>query len=229
MLSSFNIIYLLVSLFASVILIFILRAIQNSALSELGKCLYVDNDSIRYFKMLDNKRLNLILRKGTLLILKLDGYIFINDELNIEKTAQCLENIRLSQAEKLNFYQKYLSFALTKNKSSAAYKALNKLQLLLQNEKDDKLKEILEDSQLLVKIYIEHDVNVISKLKTIENKQSGKAKGITQYRLAKLFYFKGDNLQVMEYLHKASNNLRETEWSPIIDAAILDRSILEVK
>ena len=54
-------------------------------------------------------------------------------------------------------------------------------------------------------------------------------RGIIQYRIAKLCYFKHDEEMMYLYLSRAEKNLKDTWYAPIIEQAKTDPSILERK
>jgi len=87
----------------------------------------------------------------------------------------------------------------------------------------------LTDDRIIYGVYIDHDVNLVPQLIELLENQIGIQKGITLYRIAKLFFFKNDNETARKYLLESRQYLNSTTWKPIVDLALKDISILMIK
>ena len=77
---------------------------------------------------------------------------------------------------------------------------------------------------------MDHNTGLIKKLiGRAEHTKNDIMRGVTQFRIAKLAWFKGDTEMMELYLNRAGKNLKNTLYAPIIQAAKTDPSILETK
>ena len=72
--------YLLMLMVIAVLVLYLLRTAQKTAMAELNRVLVQQNDPVRYLEMLGSPRLKLVLRPGTLALLRLDGVLAAGDE-----------------------------------------------------------------------------------------------------------------------------------------------------
>ena len=104
---------------------------------------------------------------------------------------------------------------------------------LLRNAGADKEKHyaaILDEAEIIIGVYVDHNVSLIKKLTgRAEHTKNDVMRGVIQYRIAKLAWFKGDEELMRTYLTRAGKNLKGTLYAPIIEAAREDPSILETK
>ena len=226
---SINVIYLLILIAIAICFIVILNAMQKFVLKHLSVTLFQQNAPELYQEMLKSKRLRLVLRRSTLTLLELEGYYYIRDEDRAQQTATILENMKLSSSEQFTFYQKALCFSVSLGKVNDSTEYLQKLENLLKNQTNPKFIAILEDARLLVGVYINKDVSLLPELERLEKQQTGTQKGLTQYRMAKLYYYKGDVERTVAILKQSERNLEGTVWYPLVQQALVDNSELEVK
>lgn len=195
----------------------------------LDKLLYDDVDL--YLKVLTtNKRLRWVFRKSLVLLMLLKGYIAKGDD---EKARQCIDSLdgmKLEPGEKLEFLEIRLSFFALRNCREQALQSRDKLVCFLKSIKADKIDryvEIMEEADAIVKVYIEQDVGFIDNL---IHKASVTAhpvvRGVTQYRIARLAYLKGDEHLTDRYLSRALKNLKGTSYQNLVECALLDRNVL---
>lgn len=222
-----DVVYLLILVAISMLLLFLMRALQRSALQELSRTLYEQGDEQRYLQMLDSKRLSVVLRRSTVALLRLDGHIYADDADGVWDSCAQLEGLRTKQAEKLNWYQKALAFAVSKGDKKRAKEYYGRLQTLLEKEKDPGLQAVLEDAKLLVGVYIDKNTRLVPKLEKLAKEQEGNQLGLTQYRLAKLYHFNKEDKKAAQALRAAQDNLAGTVWLPVVRAAINDSKVLE--
>ncbi len=207
-------------------LLLLLRAAQRGALEELARTL-ARGDTEGYLAMLDSRRLALVLRRSTLALLRLEGHIRLGDAAAVAADEAQLGRLRLRPEERLDYSRKAMSFHLTRGDYAAGRAQLSKLETLLERESDEKLRDILADARLLIRVYADRDVSLIPALERQEAAQSGAQRGVTQYRLAKLCHFAGEEARADGWLKKAGENVAGTAWQPIVAAAIRDHGVLD--
>lgn len=180
-----------------------------------------------------NKRLRLLFRKPLLELWRLDAYMALGDVEHVEASMQKLNKMRLEPKDKLEFYQKSLSFYAGEGNAAEARAARDRLKAFLKQmgaEKISPYAEILDEADLILGIYIDHNTVLIQKLiGRAAHTKNELMRGVTQYRIAKLAYFKGDVDLVHTYLARAEKNLKGTWYAPIIAEALEDPSILNKK
>lgn len=181
----------------------------------------------------NNWRLKLLYRKPIVLLWKLDCYMALGEDGKARQTIQSLRGMKLEPLDKVELYQKEISFYATSGDGESAKKACTDLKAFLKEagaEKDKHYAAILSEAELIVGVYVEHNVALIKKLiGRAEHTRNDVMRGITQYRIAKLAWFKGDEELMHTYLNRAAKNLKGTMYEPIIDAALKDPGILETK
>lgn len=223
-----DIIYLLMLAAGTFILLFSLNLTQKSVLRELEKVLYKEYNPDQYIAMLESRRLGLIFRKGTLLLLRLNGALLLENDEMLLKLSEEASVTRMSRSERLNLCQKLFNYYLVTQRSEQAKEYYGKLLSLLAEEKDEELKLILEDTKLYG-VYIEKNTKLIPDLLELQQKQSGRMQGITAYRLAKLYWYSGETKKMMECLKLSSDLLKGTEWEHQVSNTIEHPEILENK
>lgn len=208
-------------------ILLLMRKLRSDALVELRKTLYIEHDPVKYLSMLKSRNLKLVLRKGTLQLMELEGLLYTGNRQETERVIAELETAKLSKAEKLDFYQRKLSYYLSagdKERATESYKLIDKL---LEKETDEKLVQIRSEAKLLVDVYVRHDVSRLNHLLEKAKHQKGVQLGITQFRIAKLYHFKKDDASAKNTLREAAANLKGTSWASIVEQAIKDTSLLE--
>ncbi len=220
-----------VILFVLVIAILLaLNLTRQKVLAKLKNILFVENNPALYFQALQSSRLPLLLRRNSILLLKLDGLMYKGANAEIESTIDELDSIRLKPAEKLEFLQKKLSYYVGTQNRERATAAFESLDRFIGKADVEKYQKIMEEARLLIQIYIEKDTHLIGRLIADSEQQADPySKGITQYRIAKLAYYKDDSKLMNQFLACAKQNLQGTPWQTIIEQAMKDSHILEVK
>ena len=229
MLFGINIVYLLVLVAVSLGLILGIRALQKSALAELSQTLYIENDPERYARMLNSRFLFLVLRRGTLALLRLDGALFSGSSDMVREACAKLEGIKLKPEERLNWYQKALSFAAMQADEQQTELYLTRIERFLEKEPDKGLQAVCAEARLLYGVYIKRDTALIPALEDDASAYSGQRLGIVLYRLAKLYHFAGDDDKAAERLKRAVRNLDNSPWLDVAERALRDPSVLETE
>lgn len=223
-----NVTYLLVLVAISVGILLLLYFAQKAALKKLSSALQ-NGEMEQYNKLLASWPYKLVLRRTTVALLQLEGAVYAGDDEAVWQAAEALDGLKLRPEEKLHGYQMALSCAVTGHNAEQAHTYIAKLQQLLKGEKDEKLQEVLADAELLVAVYLDKDVSKIKVLQALEEKQQGTRKGLTQYRLAKLYHFAKQDDAAEDCLASAAENLAGTAWHKVVLEAKKDKTVLEVK
>ena len=200
------------------------RTIQTLLHRDPGLCL----------ERLDhNQRLKWLYRKPILLLWKLDCYLALGDDGMARKTIRQLRESKLEPMDKLELYQKEVSFFATSGDPACAKKACADLKNFLKEagaDRDKHYAAILDEAELIIGIYVDHNTGLIKNLiGRAEHTKNDVMRGILQFRVAKLAWFKGDADLMRTYLNRAEKNLQNTLYAPIIQAAKEDPAILETK
>ena len=197
---------------------------------HLKEILYCRNDPQLYLQVLTTPHLKLIFRPVGILLLELDGWLYTGSENQIEALIHRLENCKMKPAEKLEFLQKKISYYVSAQKKEQAVSAYHELDAMIGKSGSEKYKKILREAELLIDVYLNRNTNLIGRLVAYSEQQNdSKGRGITQYRVAKLAYFKKDWKLMNQFLSLAQENLKGTPWQSIIELALKDNRILEVK
>ena len=224
-----NIVYLLILVAVSLGFILGVRALQKAVLSELSRTLYEENDPGRYASMLNSRYLFLVLRRGTVALLRLDGALFAASADAVWQACAVLDSAKLKQEERLNWYQKALSFAVMQADEQHAKDYLDRIVSFLERESNEELKAIRAEAGQLYGVYMEKNTGLISELEETAAGCDGARLGVVLYRLAKLYHFAGDEAGAARRLKKAVVHLRNSPWLDVAERALLDPSVLDVE
>ena len=181
----------------------------------------------------NNRRLAWLYRKPVLLLWKLDCCLALGEDGKARQIVGMLRDTKLEPMDKLELYQKEISFFATSGDPDRAKKAYRDLKDFLKEAGADKEKHyasILDEAEIIIGVYVDHNTALIKKLVgRAEHTKNDIVRGITQFRIAKLCWFKGDTDMMQTYLNRAEKNLQNTYYAPIIKAARTDPSVLETK
>ena len=181
----------------------------------------------------NNRRLSLLFRKNVLLLWKLDCCLALGEDGKARSLIKTLRDRKLEPLDKVELYQKEISFFATSGDGERAKQAYSDLKAFLKEagaEKDKHYHAIAEEAGLIIGIYVDRNVGLIKKLiSRAEHTGNDILRGVTQYRVAKLAWFKGDEELMRTYLTRAAKNLQGTHYAPVIAAAFQDPTILETK
>lgn len=230
-----NWIWLLIFAIMSVAVFFLLRIqvlLRDHAAKTIVSLLQKD-PALCLERLEHNRRLGWLFRKPVLLLWKLDCFLALGEDGKAKQTIEKLRASRLEPMDKLELYQKEISFFATSGDGDRARKAKENLTALLKEagaEKDPRYAQILEEAEIIIGVYVEHNTGLIKKLiGRAEHTKNPVMRGVIQYRVAKLAWFKGDRALMETYLARAGKNLRGTLYEPILAAAAEDPRILETK
>ncbi len=209
-----------------------LNRARTDAVEQLDRLFQTDLDT--YIERLkNNRRLALVFRKSTVLLYLLDGYMARGDEQSALGVIGRLDGMRLLPQDKVEFYQKRLSFFAQLQNAEEANRSYTLLEAYLKRVKvteEERYKEMLAEAKNILRIYIDRDVKLIGPLmQKAAGTKNPVLGGVTQYRIAKLAYFKGDMETVEKYLRRARGNVENTFYEAVVEAAMADNTVLERK
>lgn len=224
--SGFNVAYLLVLVGISLAMVVALWLGQRAVLGSLS-ALLVAGRKDAFESKLNSALSRLVLRPGTAALLGLEGAIYFGDGDGVMAAAASLEKLRLKAGERLSWYRKMLAFAVTSGNKKLAGDYLQRMEQLLASEKDPDLQKVLEDARLLVGVYLSRDTSLIPALEQLAEQQKGSRKGLSQYRLAKLYHYSNKPEKATAALRLAEENLEGSPWQQVARRALEDVTVLE--
>lgn len=213
----------------------LLRVLQHARLQseETLKQLLASDVDLYLERLENNRRLKLIYRKPILLLYRLDGYLQKGDDEKALAVIRQLDAMKLEPRDKVEFYQKRMSFFVSVGDEKEARASLERLRNFLcsvQADKVDKYKTILDEGNEIVRVYLDKDVSYMDELlEKAKRTEHPVLRGVMYFRLAKLAWFKGDENERNRYLHQAERTLGGTAYQEIIRQALADPSILDTK
>jgi len=179
--------------------------------NRLYHTLYTKLDAKKYLKSLDSLEAKILLTSKKRLVLKIDGYALANDALALADLFKDLENRKLPAALQINLYQKEVAFYIETLQNELANTALQNFKKAADKIKNPKINNIYHQSELLVAVYYQHDLEIVPELqKQIkDNADSQMVALLNNYRLAYIYYQNQDLKNCEKYLKaakKASTN-----------------------
>lgn len=210
-----------------------LQVLLRDSMANTIQVLLRQNPALCLERLERNWRLKLLYRKPLLLLWKLDCYLALGEDGKARHTIELLRSTKLEPQDKVELYQKEISFYATSGDGESAKKSCNDLKAFLKEAGADKDKHygaILDEAEMIIGVYVDHNVGLIKKLiGRAEHTKNDIMRGITQFRIAKLAWFKGDIELMNTYLTRSAKNLQNTHYAPIIAEAMVNPVILETK
>lgn len=217
-------------------LVFLFMRLMSSAREKAEltlKQLYHTDIELYMERLENNKRLRLIFRRQLMALYLLDGYMKQGRDEDILRTIGKLDKMKLEPRDKVDYYQKRLSYFVSINNAEEAKKSRDMLVEYLRSVKAmevEKYRIIAEEADTIIGVYIDRDTTMIKKLTRAAAKTKNDVmRGVCQFRIAKLYYFKGDEENCRKFLESAKRNLKDTYYEPVIEEAEKNLSILEIK
>lgn len=209
-----------------VVLVLQLERLRQKTLSQLNQILYVDHDAALYLQLLNNRHLRILFTEPSLLHLRLHAYLLTDDEQNIQKAIAELDQEKLPRGEKIEYLAERLQYAVQSHQDEMALDSLRQLHQQLDSSTSEKNRQILEDAELIYRIYILKDESVLTILEKQLKSQNGLAKGITLYRTAKIHHFMHRDTEADNCLKEALPLTKGTAYEMLIRSCIQDSSQL---
>ncbi len=228
--------YLLPVFLGMAVIVFVLLRVQNSLRDQSAagiERLLVTDPALCAERLENNKLFRTVFRKPVIELWKLQAYMRLGQDDRIETVLQRLRDMKLEPRDKIEFYQQSLSYYAVTGKRDEALAARDALRCFIVKAKAQETEpyaSMLEEADVIVGVYIEHNTALIRKLiGKAEHTKNDISRGVTQYRIAKLAYYKGDAKLLETYLSRAGKNLKGTAYEEIIEKAKTDPSVLERK
>lgn len=228
--------YLLPVFLVTVLAAFLLLRLQmalRERYAAMLESLLGSNPALCAERLENNRRLRLVFRRPVLELWKLDAYMRLGKDDEIERTVAVLEKMKLQPRDRLEFYKKSLSYYALTGKNERALEARDNLRSLiysLKAQNAEQYAQMLEESDIIIGVYVEHNTALIKKLiGKAEHTKNDLMRGIIQYRIAKLAWFKNDTGLCETYLARAEKNLKNTAYMQIIEEAKTNPAILAEK
>lgn len=181
----------------------------------------------------NNRRLLLVFRKPVILLLRLEGYMKIGDDVKIRQLIKQLDGMRLEPRDRVDYLQKQMSFFISVGEEFEARASFKRLFDYLRAVKADEVeiyRAMIAEGKEIIRVYLDKDVDYMPKLdEKARSTEHPVLRGVKYYRLAKLSYFKGDREQTEKYLDMASETLSGTDYEEIIRQARITPAILNNK
>ncbi len=225
-----HLIYFLVVLVLTLLVFFLLSYLRKQTSQKITELLYVERNYILYQELLKNKRLRWIYRRVTIELYKLYGYLEEGNDKEALEVINKIEHMKLNRYEHIEFIMKKFSFFISTQDKKRSKQALEQFEAKLDKSKNKVLLDQLNEAKLIYSIYMDKDVSLIETLKEkVEEQTNNIIKGVTYFRIAKLYYFKKELNKVKDYLTIASPLVKGTYYEPIIEEALQNPKILEIK
>ncbi len=207
-----------------------LSALRGQAEREL-RLLYQRDVELYLERLEHNGRLALVFRKPMLLLFQLEGYMKKGDDGAIRRIIAQMDRMKLPPRDRVEFYQKRLSFFASVGEGEEARASRDALAAFLKKSRADRVEKyqaMLRDADQIIAVYVDRDTSAIPALRDQAAQTADPVqRGVIQYRLAKLYYFDGNEDMTQVYLKRAGKNLQKTVYEVMIKEALEDRSALE--
>ena len=218
---------------ASVYLLLRLQVMLQSNMAQTIQRLLNENPSLCLERLKNNFRLKWLFRKPVILLWELDCHLALGQDNLADETMNTLRSLKLEPQDKLELYQREISFYATTGNPKRAKQARDDLKRFLNEAsavQEKKYAAIMDEADIIIGVYVDRNTGLIKKLVgRAEHTKNDVMRGIIQYRIAKLCWFKGDEEMMRLYLTRAEKNLKDTWYEPIIELAKLDPTVLERK
>jgi hypothetical protein len=207
-------------------------SLRASAEKELEQLRFA-NPALYLERLQNNHRLTWVFRKNEILLMQLDAQMRLGQDAEIQRLIELLDNQRLQPREKVEYLQKRMSFFTSINNIDEAKSSFERLETYLHQVKADEVEKyrvMLEEGEEIIQVYLDKNPNYRATLEAkISTSQNPIQKGIRLYRLAKLAWFAQDETSARAYLLQAKPLLEGSDYTPIIEEALEDPSILAIK
>lgn len=225
--------YLLPVFLGMAVIVFLLLRLQNSlrerSAAEIERLLVTD-PALCAERLENNKLFRTVFRRPVIELWKLSAYMQLGQNEKIEAAIKKLNSLHLEPRDRLELYQQSLSYYALVGKNEEALASRDALRQFIRKAKaqdTEPYSSMLDEADTIIGVYVEHNTALIKKLiGKAEHTKNDMSRGILQYRIAKLAYYKGDEKLLETYLSRAGKNLSRTAYAEIIERAKADPSVL---
>lgn len=179
---------------------------QNKLLKELYRLAYVDDDEEGFVLMLSSLEAQMLMSDISRKMIELNYWIAKDNFVEVKSATNILRNKKMNKDNTLSFYSLVIGYFADKH-DSIAVDLLNELKIKIKDNSDLNTNMLINDCEMVVDIYINHNVNLIDDLEKIINSDiDNNAKSIYQYRLAILYKYNNEMDKCIMMLNEALNN-----------------------
>ena len=179
---------------------------QNKLLKELYRLAYLDDDEEGFILMLSSIESQMLMSDISRKMIELNYWISKDNHAEVVNITNTLRNKKMNKDNTLSFYSLVIGYFADKHNCVAA-DLLDELKAKVGDEKDLKTKMLVNDCEMVVDIYINHNTKYIKELEKYVNSEiDGNAKSIYQYRLAILYKYNNEIDKCVMTLKQALNN-----------------------
>lgn len=179
---------------------------QNKLLKELYRLAYVDDDEEGFVLMLSSLEAQMLMSDISRKMIELNYWIAKDNSVEVKNATNILRNKKMNKDNTLSFYSLVIGYFADKH-DSIAVDLLNELKIKIKDNSDLNTNMLINDCEMVVDIYINHNVNLIDDLEKIINSNIDKnAKSVYQYRLSILYKYNNEIDKCMAMLREALNN-----------------------
>ena len=179
---------------------------QNKLLKELYRLAYLDDDEEGFILMLSSIESQMLMSDISRKMIELNYWISKDNHAEVVNITNTLRNKKMNKDNTLSFYSLVIGYFADKHNCVAA-DLLDELKAKVGDEKDLKTKMLVNDCEMVVDIYINHNTKYIKELEKYVNSEiDGNAKSIYQYRLAIHYKYNNEIDKCVMTLKQALNN-----------------------
>lgn len=183
-------------------------------------------DSRPFIEAVDSELARFHFSKFTRTFMKLNYWIGREAHEEVQVLIPVIESMKCSAAEQTALYSKLFGYTLEQGQYGAAQEYQKKLEALLKGRTDRRSAAVRQEVDQLERVYLKRDVSAIPELEAALDTAAGETEAVICYRLAKLYYAKGDEDRTAEYLKRACRCTSNGPAKRKLEQAARDHSIL---
>lgn len=174
-----------------------------------------------YMDILDSNFTRFYFSDYTRQIMKLNYLISKKKDQEIHDLLPSFQTVKMTDKEKAVLFSKMFGYYIENGNIEKAVPIRNRLETILKDAKDKESLSIRQEVEQVASIYIDHNTDYIPILQEYDAQtDNAEMKAVYCYRLAKLYYYKGDETAVKENLQKAKNLTKNSELKSRIEEMI---------
>lgn len=176
----------------------------------------------QFISMLDSKYIKFTFNEFTRQFMKLNYWIEINNDEEVNKLLHHFQNLKMSDENKIALYSRLFGYYVVKKEREKSTHIKDKLLSLLESKKDYKSSLLLGEIIQVYSIYIEKDTSLIPLMaEALSKNEDNKTRTILCSRIAKLYHYMNNSEKVNEYLLKAieytDNKIEKEKLKKLMD------------
>lgn len=183
-------------------------------------------DSGPFIEAVDSDLVRFHFSPFTRAFMKLNYWIGRENHGEAQALIPVLESMKCSAREQTALYSKLFGYCLEQRQYDAAREYQKKLEQLLKGRTDRRSAQIRQEVSQLERIYLKRDVSAIPELEAALEEAAGETQAVLCYRLAKLYYAKGEEDRAADYLQRACSCTSNGPARRKLEEAVKDHSTL---